>query len=311
MDVSILIATYKRPEILRQTLACLCALDTHGLKWELLLIDNGDDNSTRIIAEAFRQQLPIHILSEKRKGRACALNLAIPLARGALILFTDDDVRPEHSWMNEMWEGAQRWQNHQVFGGRIFPEFPSNQIDLDLNPFLMRTAYGLADHGEKEKIYPPIHVWGANMAVRASVFQNGIRFNDEIWSGENTLAGEESELVTRISRQGQSPVYLPRSIVHHQIRPEQLAVTWLQQRAFISGKTYAFVTGLPDPHVHRWGVPRSTIRIAIQHYIRYLKGFFFKDKNERIQQRLLCCHYKGRICQYWLGVPKERLVDYH
>ena len=311
MDVSILIATYKRPEILRQTLASFRELDTQSLKWEILLIDNGDDNPTRKITEAFRRQLPLQYLLEKKKGRACALNQGIPLAKGSLILFTDDDICPDPSWVAEMWEGAKRWPTRLVFGGRIFPKFPVEHIEWDMNSFTMRTAYGLADYGEKEGEYPPIFVWGANMAVRASVFQKGLRFNDEIWSGENELAGFESEFVTRISRQGLGPMYLPRSIVHHRIRPEQLSVTWLQQRAFRSGKTYAFVSGLPDPHIHRWGVPRATIRIAIQQYIRYLKGFLFMNKNERIQQRLLFCHYKGRIYQYWLGVPKERLVDYN
>jgi glycosyltransferase involved in cell wall biosynthesis len=311
VDISILIATYKRPDILQQTLESLCDLDTQGLKWEILLIDNGNDSHTRCISETFGKRLPLQYLLEEKRGRACALNHGIPLAKGSLILFTDDDIRPEHSWVREMWEGAQRWPSCLVFGGRIFPEFPIETLPWDLNSFTIRTAYGFADWGEKERVYPPINVWGANMAVRASVFQKGLRFNDEIWSGENPLAGEESELVTRISRQGHGPVYLPRSIVHHQIRPEQLTISWLKKRTFKFGRTHAFVTGLPNPQLHPWGMPRATVRTAIQHFIRYLKGFIFMTKHDRIQQNLLFCHYKGRVYQYWLGVPKKNLVDYN
>ena len=47
MDISVILATYHRPEILNRTLESFCSLDTNLLKWEVLVVDNAYDIKTQ------------------------------------------------------------------------------------------------------------------------------------------------------------------------------------------------------------------------------------------------------------------------
>ena len=46
MDISVVLATYHRPEMLNRTLESFCSLDTKTLKWEVLVVDNAYDIKT-------------------------------------------------------------------------------------------------------------------------------------------------------------------------------------------------------------------------------------------------------------------------
>ncbi len=148
------------------------------------------------------------------------------------------------------------------------------------------------------------------MAVRVSVFHDGLRFNESLGGGEDPIGGEDSEMVSQLNRLGHRPVYLPRSAVHHQIRQDQLTMRWLHRRAFHGGRTLAFVSGLPHPSSQKWNIMKATFRMVGYHGMRYIKWLLLMNKSERIQHGLLISHHIGKAYQYRLGVPKERLVDY-
>jgi len=124
MDISVLFATYCRPEILGRTLESFCSLETNGLKWEVLVVGNANDEATVGVVKKFRGQLPLSYLLETGRGKNNALNRAIEFAKGKLHLFTDDDILADPGWLVETWKGTQRWPHHLVFGGRVLGKFP-------------------------------------------------------------------------------------------------------------------------------------------------------------------------------------------
>jgi glycosyltransferase involved in cell wall biosynthesis len=124
LAASVLLATRNRAGLLRATLAHLARQVTDGLRWEVVVVDNGSEDGTAAVLAEARATLPLVVVSEPRAGKNRALNRALPLARGALLVFTDDDVEPEPRWLAEHVGAARRWPSHAVFGGPIAPRMP-------------------------------------------------------------------------------------------------------------------------------------------------------------------------------------------
>lgn len=172
MDVSVVLATYRRPALLAGTLQGLAALRTDGLTWEVLVVDTGGDPETRAVLARAAGAAPIQRLAEPVRGKNRALNQALPAARGDLLVFTDDDVVADPTWLLEVVRGARRWPDHAAFGGRVLPLWPDGQRPPVEHEFLSH-AYAIADWARPEGPYDPGYVFGPNMAVRAWVFRAG------------------------------------------------------------------------------------------------------------------------------------------
>jgi glycosyltransferase involved in cell wall biosynthesis len=285
MDVSVLISTYRRSALLAQTLGALCSLEVGGTTWEVLVADNAGDDRVRGVALEFSQRIPLRFFVETTRGKNHALNTLLQEARGELLVFTDDDIIPDAHWLIELVQGARRWPRYAVFGGRIQPRWPDGRQPSFDHPF-WRHAYVIADWGDTEGPYRAWKVFGPNMAIRAAVFRDGWSFSPGIGpDGTGTyIPGSETDLTLRLEKAGHGAVYLPRALVFHQIRPEQLEVKWLYRRAFRKGRSDAhkyvrpgtpLVAGIPRPLVNELlrALPRFLIsRLSADAYERFDRG---------------------------------------
>ncbi len=309
LDISIIIATSRRPESLAKTLSSFCGLVDHGLNWEVILIDNGNDTKTSGIAEQFMEKYPLTFVTENRAGKSFALNAAIPHIRGSLSLLTDDDVIAHPNWLVNTWKGTKRWPHHALFGGRILPKFPPGTVPRDLSHRLIRGAYVIADWEKEEGEYKASMVWGPNMAVSTEIFRLGFTFNTTIGPTQRDyVMGQDTEFACRLEESGYTPVYLPHSLVYHQIRPEQLTVNWLYQRVVRSGRSFAFVSGLPATPL-LFGIPRYMYRLLIEAGFDYALAFF-QTRKTRHTKRMLLWYRWGMFSQYAKGVQKKRMMKF-
>jgi GT2 family glycosyltransferase len=209
--------------------------------WQLIVVDNAGDDSTQRTCKEYQSQLPLLYMVCAQPGKNAALNQGLQHATGELIVFTDDDVLPDANWLAAMREGASRWPNHVLFGGRVLPHWPSEPPDFVMqfasNAEQGRWTYGVLNPKFDEGPNPTLLPLGANMAVRRTLFDNGMRFNETIGpNGMSYAMGSETELNLRLRSQGHNAVYLPKSSVYHQIRPEQMTVEWIISRAFREGR---------------------------------------------------------------------------
>jgi len=65
-SVTVLIATYNRAEILRETLEAMCRVERDKLAIEFVVIDNNSTDHTKEVVESFAERLPIRYLFEPR-----------------------------------------------------------------------------------------------------------------------------------------------------------------------------------------------------------------------------------------------------
>lgn len=234
--VSIIFATYQRPDLLVQTLDSLKKQIIEGFTYHIIAVDNCPQQSSKTIIESYRDQLPIRYFFAAAPGKSAAINLGLAHATGELLVFTDDDIIADPYWLQSLVGAASRHPDADIFGGRILPKYPENYQLLDkridfANEFV-RVAYGEADWPQPEGPVIAERIWGANMMIRKAVFGDDFHFNPGIGpNGKSYAMGTETEFLLRAYAIGHHGIYVPSALVHHQVRQEQLSLAWLAGRA--------------------------------------------------------------------------------
>jgi glycosyltransferase involved in cell wall biosynthesis len=108
--VSVVICTYNRAPLLRQTLGQLSRMRVPAdVEWELLVIDNNSRDDTARVPLEFADKLPVRVVSEPRQGKTWALNRSLTEAAADLIVWTDDDVLVDEDWLGAFLMAARRF----------------------------------------------------------------------------------------------------------------------------------------------------------------------------------------------------------
>lgn len=106
-SVSVIIATYERPQFLLRCIDALLAQTLPGARFEIVVVDDGSSRTTRerVMAELssrrYRHRAPTlrFLWLPLNRGLAAARNHGILAARGGIIAFTDDDTLPHPDWL--------------------------------------------------------------------------------------------------------------------------------------------------------------------------------------------------------------------
>jgi glycosyltransferase involved in cell wall biosynthesis len=85
--VSVVVPSRDRPELLREALASIRAVEGPDLKFEILVGDNGDGDGAASVASEFGARY----LRVDRKGAGAARNVGLFAATGEFVAFLDDD----------------------------------------------------------------------------------------------------------------------------------------------------------------------------------------------------------------------------
>jgi glycosyltransferase involved in cell wall biosynthesis len=297
MQLTVMLTTFRRPEILRETLAAMVEIDRSDIQWQLLIVDNAGDEKTRQVCESFTNRLPLKYLVCTRPGKNAALNFALQHVTGELIIFTDDDVLPSFNWLTAMRDGATRWSDHVLFAGRVLPQWPCDPptfvlevaAQLDLGRWTYSVLNPQIEEGPQTE-YLPV---GNNMAVRRQVFSEGMKFNESIGPrGQNYAMGSETEFNLRLRRRGDEPVFLPDSLVYHRIRPEQMSADWLVSRAYREGRGEARLKA----DISRNGVLRA-VKVAVLATVSQYRAIIRGDHSRSLLMRMRRALALGRLSE--------------
>lgn len=229
MQFTVAICTWKRSELLRRTLHRLAGVDAGGLKWEVLVVDNADDDATRAAVDDAGDALPLRYLVEPRVGVSRARNSALRHARGTWIAWTDDDVLVDRVWLRSLGHAAAQWPDAVFFGGPIRPVFEiPPPAWLTVNWARLADAYAVRDLGDEPCLLDPTRVpYGANLMVRADV-QRRYPFDTALgrW-GADSVRGEETTMVRWLLADGHNGRWVPGATVEHFIPGERLTLDYV------------------------------------------------------------------------------------
>ena len=296
MSISVILATRNRANLLDQTLSSFAKLDTSGLAVEFLVVDNGSQDDTGDVLKRWSDRLPLNFWHCSTPGKNICLNQAVKKSNGSLLVFTDDDVQANTSWLQEFSAATERWPDHALFGGRIEPQFPANTPKWIEHIKGQRTVLfsEYAPAGQEGAVAkPPV---GPNMLVRRSLFDLAT-FDETIGPAGNQYAmGSETEFLNRMQReQGQAFIYVPTAQVQHMIREDQIAEEWMLGRAFRAGRGMARAI-----QTKRKKIASVPWPIWVRFGLAYIQSFPLQQRplEQRFEKTWSLEKWKGCIFEY-------------
>jgi glucosyl-dolichyl phosphate glucuronosyltransferase len=298
LDISVLIATCNRGEMLRKTLENMSNIDRDGLKVEFVVIDNNSTDNTSEVIKSFEERLPIRHLFESRPGKNCALNKALKdVTLGRVVAFTDDDVKPRNDWLNVIYETSKSTDDFSIFGGvveNVFLEKPPRwltEIAEEENSILRPYRQFMVYHGEFDADWPENRFpAGANFWVKKDVFRNARSFDERFGPRpKDRIMGSESSFAKKLCENGHKILYCPRAHVQHFVRGEDLSFATIRSKLYMGGKTGPHLWGLrPKELYEKAYIAWLLLRTAglVKNLLLYGLGCADFKKTRRIKMKL-------------------------
>jgi glycosyltransferase involved in cell wall biosynthesis len=231
---TIAICTRNRAETLRSTLGCLEKTDLPAaIPAEVLVVDNGSTDRTPDMATSWRPAaISFRYVREERPGVAHARNAALAAARGDVILFLDDDVRPPRRWLEPMCRPILDGAADAVAGGvRLAPHLERPWMEATHRAWLAATDY-IDRHAPQEMV-------SANMAVGRHVLAKVPVFDPEL--GPGALGqGEDALFSWQLLRAGFRIAGALDVVVEHHFEPSRLLRASFRDAAERRGRTLAY-----------------------------------------------------------------------
>jgi GT2 family glycosyltransferase len=244
--VSVVLPTYQRENILCETIRQLLAQDYPS--YELLVVDQTHQHESeteqflRKHADQFRH------FRQDMPSLPQARNYGVSNAQGEIVLFTDDDVRIQSSWIRCH---VSNYLDPQIGGvaGRVIQEgLPVVATDN----ILRVTRWGRVIGYQASTIRTWVE-WasGCNSSFRRELITQTGGF-DETFQGNAMF--EDVDFSFRLRRQGSRIVFDPTAVVWHLAVKEGGCQTRTQNRVnyyywFIHNKTLFFLKNFPHRYI--------------------------------------------------------------
>ena len=226
-EVSVVIATYRRPDRLAE---CLQALRSQRRPPDevVVVIHAGDEPTVRAVSPLANAWPQLRIVRVERRGSVAAYNSGLTTARGSIVAYVDDDAVPAPDWLQRIVETFSRDPRIAAVGGRdiIVSDGQVEGIDRRLRSPHRKPPVGriqwfgrmIANHHLGEG--PPRDVdvlKGVNMSFRrAAVAGHGF---DERLRGDGAQVHSELSICLPLRRRGFRIVYDPSIVVEHHPAP--------------------------------------------------------------------------------------------
>jgi len=245
--ISVIVCTYNRAKSLEKTLESFLGQKfSSDVLWELIVVDNNSKDNTKQLVEYFlsKFQGKLRYVLELTQGLSFARNKGIQKALGDIVAFTDDDCFVDKNWVNNIYKSFEMFQCVGI-GGQVLVNWPNGLPPwFKKGDFGLDAPVGMHDHGEQVFLYTrnmglPI---GANMSFKKAIFEKYGNFDTKAGfiGGKKTFgAGEDTEFVRRLLKNGEKVLYVPSIKVTHNVLSERLNKKYIRKWFFQSGKKIA------------------------------------------------------------------------
>jgi len=291
-DISVIIATRNRCESLQETLEDLRQQTIEGeATYEVLVVDNHSTDDTRPTVERIARAYPVALryLVEERRGRVFALNRGLSGATGAIIAFTDDDVRLGRAWIATISRTFRAYHADGI-GGPVRPLWIGERPRWLQDRFVRQL--GVVDHGadvfqvtdESAGFIGPNSAWKRSLFASLGGFDEG-RVNNS----------EDVEWFLRVFRAGHTLIYQPEMALSHKIDPARWTKRALARRFFRQGRACAL--GLQERGTDRavCRVPLWVVRFYLGLHWQALRCRMRGEADEALWHWLRRYYYLGAI----------------
>jgi glycosyltransferase involved in cell wall biosynthesis len=124
-DVGVVIATFRRPELLAKTVLSVAEqVNSHNLKYKILVVDNCPERSAESTVTSLIEQVdvPLRYISEPRQNISLARNAGLDSCDAEFVAMIDDDALAPPDWLDWL-VTAIRTFDADVVAGPTVPVF--------------------------------------------------------------------------------------------------------------------------------------------------------------------------------------------
>jgi GT2 family glycosyltransferase len=206
-EISVVVASHDRPIRLRWLLNALEDQTLPRERWEVVVgHDSHGPETERLLRE--HPLATAGVLRNATLPAGCAppganRNAALRLARGDVVVFTDDDCRPPREWLERALAAARRHPGAIVQGATM--------PDPDEGTMVR------APHRHTQRIIPPV-AWAqaCNITYPRALIEQVGGFD------EHVEVGEDTDLALRVQEAGAPYEAAPEVVTYHAIQEESL-----------------------------------------------------------------------------------------
>jgi N-acetylglucosaminyldiphosphoundecaprenol N-acetyl-beta-D-mannosaminyltransferase len=234
-DLAICIASYRRPQLLKGTLASLLELELpYGMRnIEVRVVDNDESRTAEAVVNAFAAEASPRFLVryavEPERSIALARNRAVELGPARFVAFIDDDERADRWWLRGLWDALCAHRADATFGrvDAVLPDVAPGWVRR--GRFLDKAAgpEGLALSWERTRT-------SSALVVGTWFYRHGFRFDAKF----GRSGGEDTDLFRRIAAAGARFRAAPASVVREVAHADQCTFRWILRRAWRGGANY-------------------------------------------------------------------------
>ncbi|NMG76004.1 sulfatase-like hydrolase/transferase [Aromatoleum diolicum] len=250
LQVTVLICTYNRVELLSRVIASLNAAERPAnAHVRLFVVANACTDGTHDYLAGYREGregaglLPLDWIAEPTPGKSHALNRALPMLDDPVVAFVDDDHRVDAGYLAGLVDAARRWPDADLICGRILPDWDGSEPAWvhDEGPYrIYPLPVPRYDQGKT-----PMRVdidggipGGGNLVARRDVLRTTGPFLTELGPTGHDLGGaEDLEWVRRAMRGGAVLHYAPQIVQYHYVDGERLTLSYLMRKGFQRSKS--------------------------------------------------------------------------
>jgi hypothetical protein len=263
----VLICTRNRARSLEVTLDCLLASYRPDVRVEIVIVDNGSEDDTPLVAASYGRRLPIRYIRETREGKVHCLNRILDEGGlGRIVAELDDDMSPDENWMQGVLASCERHPSVDIFGGHVYVIWPpgtvpewASQCRSDVRGW----AFSAYSHHENARgVNRPIRRdrWpcGNHFWFRSGLLKPTTRFAD-LWE---TAPG----LLFDFVENGAKAMVYTDVAAGHRIQPQLLDERFILERARMTGETFANIFLRPHRPSFRMSGALSRHPVAMRLY---------------------------------------------
>lgn len=242
--LSVIIPTRNRAALLRMALQSLVAQTVPAQRFEVLVVDNGSTDSTRLVVEEFQcQPWDLRYFFDATPGLHVGRHRGLKEARGEVLVYADDDIEATPTWLAAI-EECFRSPDVAMVGGNNYPKFelppPAWLTRLWQKPAYDGRAISplsVLELAPGQRPFSPFCVWGCNFSIRKQVLLAAGGFHPDGMPEEQIrFRGDgETHVSAHVARSGLTCLFDSRASVYHAVTRARMTVEYFRKRAFNQG----------------------------------------------------------------------------
>lgn len=223
MQVSVLICTYQRHELLQKALTALIR-ETAEKPDQVVIVNGGDAEADRVVAHFSTQEHPrVELVKTRNVNLATSRNLGLDHCTGDIIAMTDDDAMVFPDWISALKRAHHAHPEAGGIGGAVFGSNTESLVgrvaDLVTFPSWPQAQYVR-------------NLPGVNISYKRHVVK-------EVGYQDVSLArGEDVDFNWRVQKLGYKILFEPQIKVYHYHRP---TLGGLLKQFYMYGRFYYLV----------------------------------------------------------------------